>query len=45
LVIGGFIGAPFAAKLAGKLPKRTAYLLLGILVIIWSLKILYTIFT
>lgn len=45
LVIGGFIGAPIAAKLSGKLPKRTAYLLLGTLVIIWSLNILYKIFT
>jgi len=40
LVIGGLIAAPIAAKLAGKLPKKTAYLLLGILVIIWSVRIL-----
>lgn len=40
LMIGSFIAAPLAAKLAGKLPKKTAYLLLGILVIIWSMKIL-----
>ena len=40
LVIGGLIAAPIAAKLAGKLPKKTAYLLLGILVIIWSIRIL-----
>jgi uncharacterized membrane protein YfcA len=40
LVIGGLVAAPLAAKLAGKLPKKTAYLLLGILVIIWSIRIL-----
>lgn len=40
LVIGGLIAAPIAAKLAGKLPRKTAYLLLGVLVIIWSVRIL-----
>ena len=40
LIIGGFIAAPLAAKLAGKLPRKTSFILLGILVIIWSLKIL-----
>jgi siroheme synthase-like protein len=40
LVIGGLVAAPLAAKLAGKLPKKTSYLLLGILVIIWSIRIL-----
>ncbi|MBX9785609.1 MAG: TSUP family transporter [Chitinophagaceae bacterium] len=40
LMLGSFIAAPMAAKLAGKLPKKTAYLLLGVLVIIWSVKIL-----
>jgi len=40
LMIGGFIAAPIAAKLTGKMPKKTAYILLGILVIIWSLRIL-----
>lgn len=40
LMIGSFIAAPLAAKLAGKLPKKTAYFLLGVLVIIWSAKIL-----
>ena len=40
LVIGGLVAAPLAAKLAGKLPKKTYYLLLGILVIIWSIRIL-----
>jgi siroheme synthase-like protein len=40
LIIGGLIAAPIAAKLAGKLPRRTAFMLLGILVIFWSVKIL-----
>ena len=40
LIVGGFIAAPIAAKLAGKLPRKTAYILLGILVIIWSTRIL-----
>lgn len=40
LVIGGLVAAPIAARLAGKLPKKTSYLLLGILVIIWSIRIL-----
>lgn len=40
LIIGGLIGAPIAAKLAGRLPKKTSFILLGVLVIIWSLKIL-----
>ena len=40
LMLGSFIAAPLAAKLAGKLQKKTAYFLLGILVIIWSVRIL-----
>jgi uncharacterized membrane protein YfcA len=44
LIIGGLIAAPIAARLAGKLPKRTSFILVGALVIIWSLKILLSIF-
>ncbi|MCW3107379.1 MAG: siroheme synthase [Segetibacter sp.] len=40
LIIGGFIGAPIAAKLAGRLPRKASFILLGVLVIIWSLRIL-----
>lgn len=40
LILGGTIAAPIAAKLSGKLPKKTASLLLGLLVIIWSLRII-----
>lgn len=40
LILGGFLAAPIAAKLAGKLPRKASFILLGILVILWSLKIL-----
>lgn len=44
LVVGGLIAAPIAAKLAGRLPKKTSFILLGLLVIFWSSKILIQIF-
>lgn len=44
LIIGGFIGAPIAAKLAGRLPRKASFILLGVLVIIWSLRILVKLF-
>jgi uncharacterized membrane protein YfcA len=44
LIIGGLIAAPVAAKLAGKLPRKTSFILLGILVIFWSSKILWSVF-
>ncbi|MEK6781784.1 MAG: TSUP family transporter [Bacteroidota bacterium] len=40
LIIGGTVAAPLAAKLAGKLPLKTMFILVGILVIIWSMRIL-----
>lgn len=40
LVIGGLVAAPIAAKLTGKLPRKTAFILLGALVIFWSVRIL-----
>jgi uncharacterized protein len=40
LILGGGIAAPIAAKLTGKIPRKTAFILLGVLVIIWSLRIL-----
>jgi hypothetical protein len=40
LIIGGLIAAPLAARLAGRLPKKTSFILLGVLVMIWSLRIL-----
>lgn len=44
LIIGGFTAAPLAAKLAGRLPKKTALILLGVLVIFWSFRILIKLF-
>jgi uncharacterized protein len=43
LVVGGLVAAPIAAKLAGKLPRKTSFILLGVLVIFWSIKILINI--
>ena len=40
LIIGGLLAAPMAARLVGKLPLRAAFLSVGLLVIIWSLRIL-----
>lgn len=39
LALGGMIAGPFAAKLAGRLPKRVSYVCVGILVFIASLRI------
>lgn len=36
LIVGGTVAAPFAAKLAGKLPIKTMFIGVGGLVIIWS---------
>jgi siroheme synthase-like protein len=44
LVIGGLLAAPLAARLTGRLPRKTSFILLGVLVIFWSLKILVNIF-
>lgn len=40
LIIGGLFAAPLAAKLTGKMPRKTSFILLGTLVIIWSIRIL-----
>jgi uncharacterized protein len=44
LVIGGVIAAPIAAKLAGKIPRKASFILLGSVVVIWSIKILSGLF-
>lgn len=41
LIIGGLIAAPLAAKLSGKLPLKTMFIAVGIMVVIWSLRILW----
>ena len=38
LIIGGLVAAPLAARLTGKLPRKTSFILLGVLVIFWSLR-------
>jgi uncharacterized membrane protein YfcA len=40
LVIGGLAAAPFAARLQGKLPRKASFILLGTVVVFWSLRIL-----
>ena len=44
LVIGGVLAAPIAARLAGKLPRKTSFILLGAVVVIWSARILFKTF-
>ncbi|MDB5190684.1 MAG: transporter permease [Segetibacter sp.] len=44
LIIGGLLAAPIAARLAGRLPRKASFILLGILVIIWSMRILVKVF-
>ena len=44
LVIGGLIAAPIAAKLSGKLPRKASFIILGIIVVAWSLRILVKVF-
>lgn len=40
LLIGGVVAAPIAAKLTGKLPRKASFILLGIIVVAWSIRIL-----
>lgn len=40
LIVGGGLAAPFAAKLAGKLPQKTALLVVAFLVIVFSVRML-----
>jgi uncharacterized membrane protein YfcA len=40
LVIGGLVAAPLAARLTGRLPRKTSFILLGILVVFWSVRII-----
>jgi hypothetical protein len=41
LIIGGIIAAPFAAYLTTKIPVRGGLILVGVVVIIVSLRIIY----
>ncbi|MFY7788409.1 MAG: TSUP family transporter, partial [Thermoflexibacteraceae bacterium] len=40
LIVGGAIAAPLAARLAGKLPQKTALIFVAILVITFSIRML-----
>ena len=40
LIIGGLIAAPFAARINGKLPRKASFILLGTVVVAWSIRIL-----
>ena len=40
LLIGGAIAAPFAAKLAGRLPRKTMMILVGVMVIVWCVRMI-----
>ena len=44
LIVGGMLAAPFAARLSGKLPIKTMYICVGILVILCSLRVLWSAF-
>jgi uncharacterized membrane protein YfcA len=41
LIVGGLIAAPIAARLVGKLPMKTMFVLVGSLVIVTSANTLY----
>jgi siroheme synthase-like protein len=41
LVLGGVVAAPIAARLAGKLPRKTSFIFLGTVIVLWSFMILY----
>ncbi|MCF6130145.1 TSUP family transporter [Flavobacterium sp. AS60] len=43
LILGGSVAAPLAARLSGRLPQRTALLLVAALVIVFSLRTLFKI--
>ncbi len=40
LIVGGSLAAPIAARLSGKLPKKTMMIAVGIMVIIWCIRML-----
>jgi siroheme synthase-like protein len=44
LILGGSVAAPFAARLAGRLPQKTAMLSVAFLVIVFSVRMLFKIF-
>jgi uncharacterized membrane protein YfcA len=41
LIIGGSLAAPIAARFAGKLPRKTMMIAVGIMVIIWCIRMFF----
>ena len=41
LIVGGVAAAPLGARLAGKLPVRVMYVLVGLIIIAWSGRVLW----
>lgn len=41
LIVGGVLAAPLSARLAGKLPVRWMFVLVGVTVIFWSARVLW----
>ncbi len=41
LIVGGVLAAPLSARLAGKLPVRLMFVLVGVTVIFWSARVLW----
>ncbi len=41
LILGGVAAAPLGARLAGKLPTRVMFVLVGVIVVIWSVRVLW----
>jgi uncharacterized membrane protein YfcA len=39
-MIGGTLAAPIAARLAGKLPRKTMMIAVGIMVLIWCARMI-----
>ncbi len=39
LLLGGVIAAPIAARLVGKLPRRTMFIGIGTIIVIWSIMV------
>jgi hypothetical protein len=40
LIIGGVAAAPLSARLAGKLPAKWMFILVGGMVVFWSIRVL-----
>lgn len=41
LLLGGVLASPLAARLAGKLPRKTMMIAVGIMIIIWCIRMIF----